>query len=502
MTGHDEVEKALEGLGQALGPDDSFASDVMQRIEADAIRREPQSVGRQRLKRKAIMSRGIEIAVAAVVVIAVLVGARYLTGSLDVATRAYGITEAAELLGEARTVHAVGRIYFPHTEMPDGSEVPPVPLERWVDLDHGRERCTTTGLSSGKEDVTVGVGELIQDRQYWLRLNHTEKTARFTRLGKYHQMCRERTLANGAAHALLGDIKDLASSVKIGEQETDGVLCQIWQWERVNQVTGSGQRTRCWFSPATGVTKRVESWTKWRHTDWGLREECDRIELNVEIPDWVFAMEVPEGYEARNTKETAMFLPVGSPNMGGYADEKCSLSYGQALSFTLSDGSVIWGWSSIDKSSQRPPEEYFEGLVFGGPLPKLPIQFNTLKPGGVASDISYTGHHLAHTRGGDRFTEWSIYVPDGTPPESIREFGYDAKYIFNLGHTPGLRIGLPVAHGMLIGTPEDFDTWVLGAMAELSDDGTAPEGITFERALELAAAIRRDRARRGRRASD
>jgi hypothetical protein len=153
----------------------------------------------------------------------------------------------------------------------------------------------------------------------------------------------------------------------------------------------------------------------------------------------------------------------------------------------------------MDKMSQRPPEEYFQGLVFGGPLPKLPIEFNALKPGGVPSEIAYRGHHLAYTRIGDRFTEWSIYVPDGTPPESVREFGYDAKYVFNLGHTPRLRIGLPVAYGMLIETAEDFDAWVLGAMAELSDDGKAPEGITFERVLDLADDIRLDTALTGKR---
>jgi len=41
-----------------------------------------------------------------------------------------------------------------------------------------------------------------------------------------------------------------------------------------------------------------------------------------------------------------------------------------------------------------------------------------------------------------------------------------------------------------IETSEDFDEWVLGAMAELSDDGKAPEGFTYDEVLELAEEIR------------
>ena len=48
-----------------------------------------------------------------------------------------------------------------------------------------------------------------------------------------------------------------------------------------------------------------------------------------------------------------------------------------------------------------------------------------------------------------------------------------------------------VDYGILIETAENFDWWVLGAMAELSDDGKAPEDITYQTVLQLAEQIRK-----------
>ena len=47
-----------------------------------------------------------------------------------------------------------------------------------------------------------------------------------------------------------------------------------------------------------------------------------------------------------------------------------------------------------------------------------------------------------------------------------------------------------VGNDIYIDTEQEFNTWVLDAMAELSDDGEAPEGITYNNVLELAEEIR------------
>jgi len=437
--------------------------------------------------------------VAAAVVIVCLLIAAYLAGSFHVTAPAYAITDMPGILAQAATIHATGWQYFPHHTMPDGSEIPPVPIELWVDLIGGSDRQSTSSLTSRKDYLYLSLGEVIRSSQYHLRLNHTEKTASFCRPRKRDETEQAAETGDRWVQLLLGDFTDLASSVKVGAEDVDGQQCEIWQWQRVNQVVGSGYRTRFWFCPATGQTKRVQSWTKWSNTDWMLREEYARIELDVDIPPDVFAMEIPAGYEARNTKETARSLDAYAPSIGGYSDERCSLSHGVAQSFTLLDGSVIWGWWSIDEMSPTPREAYFTDLEFGGALPQLPVEFNALKPGGQASDVTYWGYHLAYTRKsyveqGEILTEWALYVPDGTPPETVEEYDYDAQYVFNLDHTPRLRLGLPVPYGRRIETPEDFERWVLPEIAETSDAGELPEGLTLDGILELSEWIRQSLA--------
>jgi hypothetical protein len=430
-----------------------------------------------------------KLAAAAVIIIAVGIGMYYFTG--DGTTPVYGMTDVPKLFRMARTVHLKGWLYHPGDKTPDGDDVPPVNWEEWFDLENGRWWSTTCS-SSGRADATkISVGELVSDGQYRLRLNHTRKSAHFSKINKYQQMMAKHKGRDQMIERLLGHISKLDSFVKIGREKINGVHCDIWQREEVFSATGHENRYKYWLSPSTGECKRYQDWMRFTgKQQWELHYEYDEIERDVDIPEWLFAMEVPEGYKAENTKETATLLPLGSPNAGGYGDDKCALSWGAALSFTISDDIVIWGWNSIDRKSEKPQEEFFEDLEFGGPLPKMPIEFNSLKPAGVPKDITYTSYHLTHTRKADRFTEWAIYVPDGTPPGNVKEFGYHAEYVFNLEHEPRLVISLPVPYGLLIETKEDFDKWVRGIMAELSDDGKAPKSVTYESVLQLTKHIR------------
>ena len=135
-------------------------------------------------------------------------------------------------------------------------------------------------------------------------------------------------------------------------------------------------------------------------------------------------------------------------------------------------------------------EEYFTDLEFGGSLPKLPVEIYGLKPAVRNSDITYTGYHLTYTQKAGKFIEWSLYVPDGTPPANIYQLGCHALYTFNLDPEPKWQLGLNVDCNLLIVNASDFDTWVLSAMEELSDDGKAPVGITYDKVIQLAQTIR------------
>ncbi len=489
--------KSAKGIEETIRKNLNFtaSAEIRDRIFADVMNAQEES---QKTKsalirpniRSIIMKNPIiKLAAAVIIVIVVGSGIHYFTG--DGTTPAYGITDMPELFRTVRTVHLKGWHYYPGRKTPEGNDVPPVNMEEWFDLENGR-RWATTFSSSGRTDATkISVGELISNGQYRLSLNHTSKSAHFSKINKYRQMLEKHQGRDQMIEQLFGDISKLDDFVKIGREKIDGVYCDIWEREEIFSATEGGWRRKYWLSPSMGECKRYQAWMCFTgKQQWELRYEYDKIERDVDIPEGLFSMEVPEGYEADNTKETATLSELGSPNIGGYGDDRCSLSWGAALSFTMSDGSVIWGWNSIDRISEKPQEEFFEGLESGGSLPKLPVEFNALKPAGEPKDITYTGYHLAYTRKADRFTEWAVYAPDGTPPENVKQFGYHALYVFNLEHEPRLKINLPVSSGLLIETKEDFDKWVLGAMAELSDDGKAPENVTYESVLQLTNKIR------------
>jgi hypothetical protein len=103
----------------------------------------------------------------------------------------------------------------------------------------------------------------------------------------------------------------------------------------------------------------------------------------------------------------------------------------------------------------------------------------------------YTGYHLAFTRKQGRFAEWGLYVPDGPPPADVQATGYEMLYRWNLEFAQHFVIDdMTVKPEFTIETAEEFDEWVLGAMAELADNGTAPENLTYQKVIDLAQQIR------------
>jgi len=485
--------KTANGMEEAIKKNLNFAAsaEMRERIFTDVMNAQEEAKKTKSALagpdiRSIIMKSTItKLTAAVMIVIVVGIGIYYFTG--DGTTPAYGITDMPELFRTVRTVHLKGWHYYSGRKTPDGDDVPPVNMEEWFDLENGRWWSTTCSSSGRNNTIRISVGELISDGQYWLHLSHTRKSAHFSKINKYQQMLTKHQGRDQMLEQLFGDISKLDSFVKIGREKIDGVDCDIWEREEIFSATKGGQRYRYWLSPSTGECKRYQVWMSFTgKQQWELRREYYKIERDVDIPEGIFAMKVPEGYEAENTKETAMVLPLGFPNAGSGN----GLNWGMALSFTMSDDSVIWGWNSIDQMSEKPKEEFFEGLEFGGPLPKLPIEFNALKPASEPKDITYTGYHLGYTRKADRFTEWAIYVPNGIPPKNVKQFGYHALYVFNIGREPRYILSHTVPYGLLIETKGDFDKWVLGAMAELSDDGKAPECVTYESVLQLTKQIR------------
>jgi len=480
----DDNGKQFEYFVRGINFDDNPDYNHRDKLEKDILAVLAKQTQQQETWRIIMKSPITKLAAAAVIIIAVALSIIFLNKS---ATPAYGITDLPELFEQARVMHIQGWQYFAGHRMPNGEKIQPVEIDNWIDLENGRSRYTGTGLSIDKDGVRVTIGETILAGQYEMYLNHNERDVTFFKISDYQRMLNMHYKLNLMGSQIFGDIEQLENFTRVGEETIDGIEYDIWEGEVVHSVTKYTWRYKYWLLPSTGVLGRLQAWTKVDNEQWELDYEYYRIDRDVDVPEWVFAMDVPEGYALKNTKETATPLELGGGGGCGYGDEQCVLSLKTRISFTMSDGSVILGWCSLDSKSQTPQEEFFEGLEFGGPLPELPVEIYGLRPGGITSDITYVGYHLACTQKAGKLTEWSVYVPDGRVPASVKQFGYDVLYRFNLGeHTPKWRIGYTVDHGILIETTKEFDKWVLGAMAELSDDGKAPEHVTYQNVLKLS----------------
>jgi hypothetical protein len=101
---------------------------------------------------------------------------------------------------------------------------------------------------------------------------------------------------------------------------------------------------------------------------------------------------------------------------------------------------------------------------------------------------------LTFTQKKGKFYEWGIYVSDKKVPDRNTFQSYRVMSKYNdAGPRPffdGRPEGLSQDHELPINSEQEFDTWVRGAMAELSDDGKAPEHVTYKNVLELAERIR------------
>ena len=159
------------------------------------------------------------------------------------------------------------------------------------------------------------------------------------------------------------------------------------------------------------------------------------------------------------------------------------------LMFALPDGSVIMCWASRDEDSDQSQAPLFADLQFGGGFPKLPNEVYALEMNLKGQKMMLHGRHLCYTQQNEKFYEWGLYVPkeELSQPEArvlactlVFRNHSGAKTNARLGSTPDL----------LIRGSHDFDEFVLGAMAEFSDDQSAPYDITYENILDLIEDIR------------
>ena len=442
-------------------------------------------IARPDIWRIIMKNRITKIAAAAVIIIAVVLSITFWDRTV---APAYGITDLPELLLSAKTIHIKGWSYFP--EATDGGKVQRrVALEKWFDFENGRSRTMSAGYDNVPINTTLRLTESVIDGEYAMSINHGEKSVIFYRLTPFHQKVRSHEGVGELITQMLGDPRKLDEFRQIGQEDIEGTTFEIWQGDVVfplpEQSGAHPLRIRGWVSPTTGDVGRIVVQSRFSSGEWTNSYEVVKVERNIDIPRNIFEMNVPEGYELLNTEDEAEFLELKY----GPTCYQESLSVTTYIAFTMPDGSVIAAWSSEDESDDESQSSIFQNLTTGSALPKLPIELYRLVTVGASEPITYDGWHLLYTNKGDHFYEWSIYAPRQIPPARSEFLGYHPVPRFNPPKDRAL-FSLGLLYDLLIENEYDFDEFVLGAMAELSDDGQAPEGITYEGALELAEQIR------------
>jgi len=415
-----------------------------------------------------------KFAAAALIIIAIALSITFLDKSV---TPAYGITDLPESVRKAKTVHTKGWRHFPELAQL-GKPEPKVAWENWIDFENAQMRLSYPGYTA----KAIEINEVVSDGKYKMHINHTNKSVTFTKLTEFHRQYDFRVQSKIFFGAEWWNPEQFEQYSVIGEEDIDGANFKIWQGDDI--INGRPHfRTKIWLSPTIGKLGRVRVW-RMENNQWKLIYQIDEFEIDATCPAGVFNTDAPAGYTITNTKETA---EVPELNCAGFGGD--SFIFTVNICLTISNGSVIIGWSSKDQESEGTQAPLFANLERGGALPKLPIELYALE--GTAKNnvgITYSGRHLAYTQKAGKFYEWAIYVPEKSP-SLVGGNGYRLLHRCNLQGRQA-RAGLAIGDMLTISDAEDFDTFVLGAMATLSNDGKAPENITYESVLQLTKQIR------------
>ena len=434
-----------------------------------------------------------KLAAAAVIFIAVMIVTDWFGSPIDITKPAYGITDLPELLKNAKTIHMKAWCYLSETD-PNTGEPVKLELEHWFDIGNGRYRLHKPGgidkdTSEPKYFITVSDGQYVMSSAFnrSRSTGRTWKSISFSKLSPFKARL-EAYKASCFLMQMFGNINQIEGSKKAGQEEIDGIIYDIWESE-FYVVNGFGNRIKTWLAPESGNIGRVLFWQGRGKDESDLRLVFDlhTIELGVVPPDGIFDTNPPDGYILNNTKETAQIDTLGIDILKGCLGEYELHAH---IGFTLNDGSVILGWSCPDKK-RNSQIDLFKNLTFGGKLPELAGKIEALTSIPSKPSIKYVGHHLAYTKKDEIFYEWSLYVPYKKPPARNSLLGYNLNIKYQVdenafGDRPG---GL--SEDLVIDTNKDFNMWVLGAMAELSDNGEAPEHVTYKNVLQLARRIRK-----------
>ncbi|MCH8193760.1 MAG: hypothetical protein IIA65_07065, partial [Planctomycetes bacterium] len=346
---------------------------------------------------RVIMNRpSMKLGIAAVVV--GLMSAMWILPQFE--ARVYALTE---VMGELKSVQTLSfratQYLYNEQDVNDSSfeTATIIPRELWLDVPNIKERfisfeswSTPDGRRGLNRIEGVRTGEIALD------IDHTRKNARYNRLSPVRRRLEVRSDVERVLDVDYAIIQDFDL---VGQQRFAGDLFDIWQWEGPRtHDPNTLRKIQYWVSPATGYLGRKLTWFKQgENRPWRLGSITDEIRINEPIDEARFTMTVPDGYRCQQTLEDA---EVGEGmGMGWYTLGNAGVC--NAISFFLSDGTIIAAWHSDDLQYDIHVDQshLFKDLKPGGPLPKLPMVISGIKTVSrepyTGPEVRYTGYHLA-----------------------------------------------------------------------------------------------------------
>jgi len=454
-----------------------------------------------------IKSKITKLAAAAVIIIGIAVVVNQLGESIDGASVTYAISEIPNSIRQAKTIYIRGRNYYPSFPVTD-VEQEAATFEYWLDKEKGRARFRYPSYHYWVDQRRVDIFYLedVITEKCRMHINHLRKAVSFYELQKDENQYFISQKLDAQLKQIFGAPEQVEAFILQGEEHIDDSVFDMWEANMPDQKSEGMIRIRMWISPSSGEIGRISLWVKTAETDWSPSIEIDEIEREPALSSDIFDMTVPEGYLVKNDKHT----PI-RPELGRTAYFGKDLAISIFLGFMLEDGSIIAAWSSAESKSgsgfkdgedfaDTTQIELFEDLQSGDPLPKLPVVPTGLRKRSLwGSKTFYTGRHLAYTIRDNKIYEWTIYVAEKKINQSLTGFsglnvkqteGYDAILEFNPKELSRHWDYKMSAYVKFLVNQENFETLLLGYMANCSDDGIIPDHVTYDEVLDLADQIR------------
>jgi len=420
-----------------------------------------------------------------------LVGLAFLLRPLLGPSPACGMDRVPYQLRRADTIHVQGWLIV---RAPGGARDHKFAINDWIDLKTQRFRTGQVHMTRNQAGEFIPVpSEFVFDGRHTMEMVHGDvRQVQFEVSTPFQaKLALRQTLEHLLDWAQIGEQK-LTGYTRTGHERIGGDDCDIW----TNEYSALGHKTMCWVASGSGNIKRWQWWAKADETvpSWRLMSTFD-VETNGTPPAGVFDMNPPEGMRLLNSQ-------AGARERLGLEHRRFTLEDVEvqvATLFTLTDGSVIMAWRSSAQGREDPAASLFENLPAGAEVPKLPGRIVGLKVL-VGSDfldeadVSWTGRHLAVTRQAGTPYEWSLYVPtrDFPCPGGTRSYAPLVERYPDGWQSEDTRRSDWLLNSFTLGADE-FEAFVLGAMAELNDGQAAPGYVTGAFVRQLVDQIRASR---------